>query len=276
MAPVQKKITIALGGGGARGFAHLGVLEVLEKHFEIKAIVGTSMGALVGAVYAQHGSAAQAIAHFQKRIDTLQDVAAPEQHEPLFDELSAQFRRQILFNGISAEKAKETSAQIQIAVNHLLYDNDIQETNIPFAAIATDAISGQENMLTKGNIQKAVFASSALPGVTEPVVWEDKLLIDGAATSAVPIRAARRFANHFIIASDVSAALTPRQTFRSAAEIFIRNLQIISRHYHDELVKEADLLIEPQVGEKPWNHFENIEWFIEHGRKAACDTLNKM
>ncbi|MDZ7721611.1 MAG: patatin-like phospholipase family protein [candidate division KSB1 bacterium] len=276
---------MALGGGGARGFAHLGVLRVLEREkIPIDRIVGTSMGAIVGAMYAQSGSIENVISNFQQYLE--QNRSDPparkekknkkSESQRWFDTLATRFRDQVLL-GKGSKKTHLDPEDMIFALEILLREQPIEETRIPFAAVATDVLTGDEVILSSGPITSAVAASSALPGVLPPVEYEGKLLIDGAATSSVPVRAAKKLIKHKkIIASDVSAELSEKPRLDNAVDIVMRNSRITSKYYRDELVKEADVLIQPQVGNFHWSHFDHLQEFIRQGEKAAEIKLSEI
>lgn len=278
---LHRSIGLALGGGGARGFAHLGVLRVLEQeHISIERIVGTSMGAIVGAAYAQTGSVEKVISQFkqylaQNRTDTpAEKKSKKNEAQRWFDSLATRFRDQLLLGGKGGKKTHLDPEDMIYALETILKEQSIEETIIPFAAVATDVLTGDEVILQKGSITLAVTASSALPGVLPPVEYGNKLLIDGAATSSVPVRAAKKLVKHKkVVACDVSAELSSAPRLYNAVDIMMRNTRIISKYYRDELVKEADVLIQPQVGNFHWSHFDNFEEFVHQGELAAREKL---
>ena len=280
---LKRSIVFALGRGGARGFAHLGVLRVLEREkIHIARIVGTSMGAIVGAMYAQSGSIEKVISDFQQYLT--QNRSEPSVHndkknkkgdsQRWFDTLATRFRDQVLL-GKESRKTHLDPEDMIFALEILLREQPIEETLIPFAAVATDVLTGEEVILKSGSITSAVTASSALPGVLPPVEYQGKLLIDGAATSSVPVRAAKKLIKHKkIIASDVSADLSETPRLDNAVDIVMRNSRITSKYYRDELVKEADVLIQPRVGNFHWSHFDHFQEFIRQGEEAAEKKLS--
>ena len=281
---IKRSVGLALGGGGARGFAHLGVIRVLEQEkIPLDTIVGTSMGAIVGAMYAQTGSIEKVISDFksylqQNRKDPLV-YKKSKKHDShgWFDTLATRFRDQVLLGGKGPQKTHLDPEDMIFALEILLKEQPIEETLIPFAAVATDVLTGEEVILRSGSITSAVTASSALPGVLPPVEYGDKLLIDGAATSAVPVRAAKKLVKHKkIIACDVSADLSETPRLDNAVDIMMRNSRITSKYYRDELVKEANVLIQPEVGNFHWSHFDHFEEFIKQGEIAARKKLSEI
>lgn len=262
-------IVLALGGGGARGLAHLGALLALEsENIKFAGIAGTSMGAAIGAAYAQNPDAQQLINTLQEAL-ALQPESAAEQND-WFDDFSKQFRTRALMNG---RDDQNPNALYYSTLNHILADTNIEDTQIPFAAITVDAITGQEFHLRVGSIRRAVLASSALPGVMPPVEWDNKLFIDGAATSALPVEAARSLSSDPIVAVDVSSALLPKSNFNNAVDLFVRNTQILARRHRQTLAAMADVIIEPEVGRFHFSDFTHPEHIIEQGRRATLEAM---
>lgn len=180
----MKKISLVLSGGGARGIAHIGVLEELEKQgYKIHSIAGTSMGAVVGGIYA-----AGKIKEFKKWILDLNKIDV--------------FRLVdfTLFNSgfIKGDKVFEE-------LSNFIPDNQIQDLPIKFSATATDLISRKGVLFTKGSLYNAMRASIAIPNVLTPVKNEDSILVDGGVINNIPINHAQRIDNDLLIAVNVNA-----------------------------------------------------------------------
>ncbi len=180
----MKKISLVLSGGGARGIAHVGVLEELEKQgYEIHSITGTSMGAVVGGIYA-----AGKIKEFKKWILDLNKI-------DIFKLVDF-----TLFNSgfIKGDKVfKELSTFIE--------DNQIQNLSIKFSATATDLVTRKEVLFTEGSLYNAMRASIAIPNVLTPVKNESSILVDGGVVNNIPINHAQRIDNDLLIAVNVNA-----------------------------------------------------------------------
>ncbi len=163
------------------------------------------------------------------------------------------------------------------ALSELLSQDDIRECRIPFAAVASDLLSGEEVVLSQGPIVAAVLASSALPGVLSPVAIGDYLLVDGAATSAVPVRAAKKLAARSkVVAVDVSSQLSPHPDTDNIVQIIMRSSAITGKYYHEVLIREADVLVQPHVKLFSWSEFSNVEDFIAEGEQAAMKQLARI
>lgn len=168
------------------------------------------------------------------------------------------------------ETIAHMDAEMHKAMISLFGTADIRDCAIPFAAVATDLRDGAEIRLTKGSLAQAVLASSAMPGILSPVSIDGYLLSDGAATSAVPVRAARSvWPKTNVVAVDVSSQLSAHPPLDNSLSIIVRNCAITGFFYHKELIKEADVLIQPHVKIFGWNEFDNIDDFISEGEQAT-------
>jgi NTE family protein len=181
---MKQKAALVLSGGGARGIAHIGVIEELEKHgFEISSVSGTSMGAVVGGVFALGKMEA-----YKKWLYTLDKIK-------LFSLVDFTFSTQGLVKG---DKLLNT-------IRTFISDANIEDLSIPYAAIAADIINKKEVVFTKGSIFEAIRASMAIPTVFTPVKTETGLLIDGGIINNIPISHVKRTPNDILIAVDVNA-----------------------------------------------------------------------
>ncbi len=276
---------MALGGGGARGFAHIGVLRILQREkVPLSVIVGTSMGAIVGATYAQLANADAVEEKFHALLESptfkssgMHFIGKKKIPESWFDQLASHIRDRFVINIAANKKAAVGIDRLYEALDFLIEDELVERTKIPFAAVSCDLIDGEEVILNKGRIRDAVAASAALPGFLPPVDLNSRLLIDGAATSPVPIRAAKSLGPHDkVVAVDVSQSLSQNPKMENVIDIVLRSNAITARCYHDELIKEADVLIQPQVREFDWFAFDKIDWLIKEGEFAAEEKLEEI
>jgi NTE family protein len=196
------KVGLALGSGSARGFAHVGVLHVLEAEgIPIDCIAGTSIGAIVGSVYA-----AGVLGRSEEFLEKLEWKNIPFLLDPLLPVSG-------LLGGKRLEKLFES----------LLQDHQIEDFPLPFAAIAADVATGEEVVLTKGNAVKAVRASISLPGIFTPVFLQGRFLVDGGIVSPVPVHAVRMLGADVVIAVNLAGEMSSRtyiSTVKDTAERF--------------------------------------------------------
>lgn len=198
-----KKVGLALGGGGVRGFSHIGVLNVLEEEgIDIDLIVGTSVGALIGGAYASDQSPRE----IQAKIDaylrssefdasTLKSVGltfSPEGKNFFKTARTFVMNRYWLIQSFFKQSILPSN-DFHSLINYFLPEIDISETRVPFHVVSTDLITGKKIVFSKGPLRQAVLASCAVPGAVAPVRYGDWLLADGGITSLVPVQAAREY-----------------------------------------------------------------------------------
>ncbi len=277
------KVGLALGGGAARGLAHIGVLKVLETHrIPIDLIVGTSVGALVGGVYATTRSAAATEKRFREFIFSREFKRAR------FDFLkeSREARRGVMrravtllkkgiFYSLSVAKTSWVSAEyFEHSINALLDDVAIEETAIPYCAVAADILQGTEVLLRHGRLRRAVSASSAVPGLLPPVSIDGRLLIDGGWVALVPVIPALNQGADLVIAVDVSKDLEDRAGAGSGLNIIVRAASIRADAMRGMQCRLADVAIEPDVGRIHWADFSSVEECVRRGEEAARASLD--
>ncbi len=279
------KFGLALGGGGARGLAHVGVLKVLEKAgIDIFAITGCSMGSVIGALYAYYGSA-QAVedkvinvienTDFEKyglhALDEENNHKRKYHFESLFDMINVRFHVLMSLKNRSYFNEEKTAEIFSV-----FPEAPIETLKIKFSAIATDLISGEEVNLTKGNLRTVIKASSAIPGIFPPVKIDDLLLVDGAASESVPVRKVKELGADRVLAVNVTKCLKRKEPPTNLLEILYRSQDITSFHLSQERLHEADLVIKPAVRELNWTDFEKVKEIIKAGEIAAEESLEEI
>ena len=299
-------IGLALGGGAARGFAHIGIIRTLIAHGIVpNVVVGTSIGAVVGGAYAAG------------HLDTLEDWARSLQPRNILGYLD------IRLNGSGLIGGDKLAAQLEAAIGQTV----IEELPLKFATVATEVRTGHEIWLTHGRIVDAMRASYALPGIFSPVLVGDRWLVDGALVNPVPVSAARAFGAEIVIAANLSSdifahsttiyshgpaaevtvAVTPETTIEPAApkrgfgrlfsaertmkrEFFgsagrpgISSVMVDAFNIMQDRITRArlagdppDLLISPRVGEIGWFDFHRADDLIAHGTRAAERAIDSI
>ncbi|MDP6419288.1 MAG: patatin-like phospholipase family protein [Candidatus Krumholzibacteria bacterium] len=259
------KIGLALGSGGARGLAHLGVLEALEEAgLRPHCIAGTSMGAIIGALYAEHGSV-EIIAERLKTYYDNPDFQASwepfiddEERVPeggIFQELRRSLQKKILTFRTFTSPSQQKSVQLLDPLRTLFGSRRVEELGIPFAAVAIDLLSGEPEVFNHGPLVEAVYASSAIPGVFPPMEWQGKRLIDGGGSYRVPIGECRNLGANFVIAIDIPSFSKDPSEFERGLEILMRSDAIARNRLNRFVLKEADFVITPEVGRFHWANF---------------------
>jgi NTE family protein len=269
---------LALGGGAARGLAHIGVLRALERAgIRPDLITGTSIGALVGSVYATLGEVEGTEQRFR------QFVASPEFRRTEFDFLKGSRRdspnilysvkelvKRGIFYSLSMARASFISEENFVHnVHSLVADISIGDTKLPFFPVAADLESGEEVVLTSGSLRTGVCASSAIPGLLPPVRVNGRILIDGGWVSKVPVFAAFRQGADMVIGVDISVDLEDTRGLKKGLDVLVRANAIKAEALKNFQCKLLDVLIKPQVGQVHWADFNGGLTLIEEGDRAC-------
>jgi NTE family protein len=246
------KIAVVLGAGSSKGFAHIGVLKILESNkIPIHMIVGTSVGSVVGCLYAYGYDAFQLQKlSFSVEKGDIVDLVIPE-------------------NGfIKGEKLEEW-------VNKTLKYTPIEKLKIPFYAVAADIQSGQEVAFGSGSTGMAVRASCSIPGVFRPVKIGERMYVDGGVVSPVAVDVAKRFGADIVIAVDISAGA--ERTFpQNTVETMLQSFNIMYSRLASIQICKADVVITPKVGHIGSADFSKRHEAILEGEKAALEVLPKI
>ena len=281
------KIALVLGGGGARGLAHLGVLRVLEREkIKFHFIVGCSFGAIVGGMYAQTPQVELVEKRFRNFVHTraFQELGFHLMKKRKIDEdlyfkqLAHNIRNRVLINLVINKLAVLKEGRLKNAIAYLLKPGNIEDTHIPFACNATDLISGRPYLFTHGDIRKAVQASSAIPGIFPPLKLNGKLFSDGAIIFNIPVPFARALGADYVIAVDVHPTLEPDNNITNVFDVFLRASNITGTYLSEKIIEEADLVVRPEVGHFHWSDFEHAEKIVEKGEQAmeaALETFRR-
>ncbi|HEY0303256.1 MAG TPA: patatin-like phospholipase family protein [Rhizomicrobium sp.] len=299
-------IGLALGGGAARGFAHIGIIKALIAHgIRPNVVVGTSIGAVVGGAYAAG------------HLDTLEDWARSLQPRSVLSYLD------IRLNGSGLIGGSKLAAELEAAMAQVL----IEDLPIKYATVATEVRTGHEIWLTHGRLVEAMRASYALPGIFAPVLVGDRWLVDGALVNPVPVSAARAFGAEIVIAANVSSDVfahgttvyshgpsaaavvetapepmpepappkrglgrlfsaertVKREFFGSAGRPGISSVMVDAFNIMQDRITRArlagdppDMLISPRVGQVGWFDFHRADDLIAHGMRAAERAIDSI
>ena len=248
-APAPIKIGLALGGGAARGFAHIGVIKALEAQgIAADIVVGTSAGAVVGALYSS-GLSGFELQKLAMNMDEGQigDWSLPDR-------------------GVFKGEA------LQNFVNRAVANRPLEKLSRNFAVVATDLKSGESVLFRTGNTGMAVRASSAVPGVFQPVSISGHEYVDGGLVSPVPARAARSLGADFVIAVDISVKPRDART-SSTLDVLLQTFAIMSQSISRYETAEADVVVRPVTAELPAADFAGRHRAVLEGEKAAAAVM---
>jgi NTE family protein len=253
----NRELGLALGGGAARGFAHIGVLEVLGREgFNIDLIAGTSAGAVIGGMYAV-GLDAQKIKQIALDID-LADMVKMVDINPLSTGLLAGNR-------------------IKRFLKTIIGDAEFKDTRIPFACVATDIDTGEEIVINEGSIVEAIRASISLPGIFKVVKWQGRYLVDGGVVDTVPAEVVREMGANVVIAVNVvPLSVSQRKKARKAPGFFkvlMNTIEIGRLANLQNNLETADVVINVDTGDIGPLDFKHAKRTIEIGFKATEKAL---
>jgi len=251
---IPPRIGLALGGGAARGFAHIGVIQVLEEAgIRPTLVAGTSAGSLVAAIYASGKTGAQ----LQQVAETMEEAAMADWTLPLFSR--GMLRGEAL--------ARYVNTQVKSRL--------IEDMPMPLGIVATDLNSGLSVLFQRGDTGSAVRASSAVPAVFQPVRISGREYVDGGLVSPVPVRAARAMGAELVIAIDISSA--PEGNLAGGTlEILLQTFSIMGKSINTFELKDADVVVRPALQNVSSADFGARKRSIEAGRQAMLMHLPQL
>lgn len=252
--PPKPRIALVLGGGAARGFAHVGVIRALEQEkIPLDLVVGTSVGSLIGAIYAADLNSFE-----------LEWTAFQLEKDDLFD-----YGVMNAVSGMSLAKGDKLEEWVK---GHIKTPN-IENMKLPFAAVATDLNWGQKVVLDRGSVARAVRASSAIPGVFQPVQHQGKFLVDGGVVDNIPISVAKAKGADIVIAVDISGNLgNPNITNLLGVTLQAMNIMFALNVEHSK--RDADVLITPAgIGDVAMLDFTQKKRCMQAGIEATQKAM---
>ena len=246
------KVALALGGGAARGFAHIGVIKALEAQGIVpEIVVGTSAGSVVGALYASGMSGFD-----------LQKLALGLE-EDMFADWALPNR------GVLRGEA------LQAFINQQVKQRTLQRLPKPLGVVATDLQSGERVLFRTGDTGMAVRASSAVPGVFQPVAIGGRDYVDGGLTSPVPAQSARAMGADFVIAVDISS-VGRREKLAGTVDVLLQTFSIMGHAISQHELKDADVVVRPRTLAVSSTSFEDRHLAILEGEKAAAAIMPEL
>jgi len=246
-------IGVALGGGFSRGFAHLGVLQVLEQnHIPISHIAGTSVGSILGAAYAS-GAPLNRIVECCKGL-RFKDIA----------------RWRVSRLGLA------NNQRLGGLVDRVFESRQFEDLKIPVAVVATDLSTGEPVVFTQGNLKDAIRASCAFPGLFEPVEIGTRCLADGGLVAPVPTQAARDLGASVVVGVSVGVQDGYRGAPTNVFQVVSRPVSAAQKHQTEVWERQADLVLRPNVQGLAWDDFARAEEAIEAGAAATERALPRI
>ena len=257
----KRKAALVLAGGGARGVAHIGAIEELESQgFEITSVAGTSMGALVGGVYASG-------------------------HLEPFKEWMRALDKYKVFSLVDFALSTEglvKGDRVMEAMKELVPDMEIEQMPVPFTAVAADLLTGSEVVLDKGGLYDAIRASISIPSVFRPVHREGQVLVDGGTVNPLPLNRVKRAEGVLLIAVDVSARFGANPAQRANAslnyyKVLIASSQIMQQRITQLMSRlyKPDIMVEMPADSFGMFEFYHSDEIIEAGREATRAALER-
>lgn len=278
-------MALVLGGGGARGLAHIGVLKVLEKAgIKPDLIVGTSMGAVIGGMYAQIGNIADVEKKVVDYIDSygvkgrwLSFLGEPhmKDQKDLFHDIAYYVKKQYIGIRTLTSVSLEEDGILLDPLKAFFREGDIGNCLIPFAAVSIDLRQGRMKVFESGPIIEAVYASSAVEGVFPPLEYDGMLLSDGGPIAIVPVEVARQLGARKVIAVDVSLELKEEKECPTGLQVILRADTVAQDRIRLLDLSMADVVISPRIKAVHWASFSRINYCIRRGERAAREALEK-
>lgn len=246
------KVALVLGGGAARGFAHIGVIKSLEAQGIVPDIVvGTSAGSVVGALYAGGMSGFE------------------------MQKLALQMEEGMVLDWTLPNRGVLKGEALQAFINQKLRNQSIQKLPKPLGVVATDLQSGEMVLFRQGNTGMAVRASSTLPGIFQPVEISGRDYVDGGLTSPVPAQAARTMGADFVIAVDISN-VGRREKLTGTMDVMLQTFAIMGHAISQHELADADVVIRPKTAAISSTDFEDRHLAILEGEKAAAAIMPEL
>lgn len=280
------KIGLALSGGGARGFFHLGVMKALEKlKIKVDVVVGTSIGAFIGGCYAFYGDAEiaqeklfQAFNRYNKEVLALKNFLppTPEGGKNIFFENSLNFIKEFFLWNLHIIKPYLIEPRPFLKIFKEIFDeHNFNECKIQFYATSVDIIKGEAILFNDGPIYRGIVASCAFPGLFPPLKSGDKLFVDGGVLRPLPVDVIKNF-DTFVIGIGLEKLEQPLPPIKNAMDMLFTCDRIRYRKLLEYNMKEADYLIYPDLEQFQWLDFDKIEALVRLGEEYALRDSDKL
>jgi len=246
------KIGIAFGGGGARGFSHLGVIKAFEEFgLKFDYVAGTSVGSIVGAFYSAGYT-------YEQMYNVVKDIKEKD------------IRRNVIpFTPSKIDGVGEI-------VTNNLGDINIEDLKIPFSAVAVDIKSTKQVCISNGNLAKAVMGSCAVPGIFQPVIFDDMILCDGGLQNTIPADIPRYYGCDYVISVDVNKSRTYGTESTKMFDVIFCSIRILMKSNAVRGYLYSDVVVAPETRRFKSTSASGMEEMIDEGYKAAIDVMPKI
>lgn len=253
MGKAETKVGLALGGGGGRGIAHIGVLKAFaENNIPVHYLVGVSVGSVIGSLFCSGQS-------WDKILDVAEEIGWDDLVKPTLSGLG-------LVKGTLLEEY----------VDKLVGDLEFESLEIPMQVIATDLANAETVIFDSGPVGKAVHASSSIPGIFEPMIEGDRALIDGGFMNNLPSKEARDMGADKVIAVDLNADRTGFGIPNNLFEVTAQSFALLLSQVADPGRESCDVLLQPDLAKYAYHDLSDVEGMVAAGEKAALDSLSKI
>ncbi len=294
--------TLILGGGGARGFAHFGVLQVLEQAgFQIDRIIGVSIGAFVGALYCDCPDAElitqrvhdyvhdpKFLRYYNRMLKASRGAGHSTDDDPsglsesarawgrIVGRVRSYLRATVAFHRFVSRPGILSNRPMEDCLDSLMKNVPIEELTIPLTIVAADLVLGERVDIAEGEVFSAIIGSTALPGIFPPVLRNEHVLSDYGVLCAIPMETAKKHKPDLVVAVDLSPPLEKKTSFESGLEVINRMDAIGCQLFNDQAALEADLVIRPDLGNTSWADFLEMDEILAMGRSAALTALPRL
>ncbi|MFW5714787.1 MAG: patatin-like phospholipase family protein [bacterium] len=280
-----KRIGLALAGGGALGFAHLGVILELEAAgVPVHYVSGTSMGSIVGALYATGYSGPQMLeiaretawnrVFMDRRPRRFMSYEQRRSDKTYLFELGLDQDDDVL--GVGVSTGQNAVELLDRLMRYYAVSGSFDRLPRPLRIVATDLMTGEEVLFADGDLKSAVRASMAVPGVFTPLRYRGRLLIDGGWVNVLPVDAVREMGADYVIAVNLNVLADEEEELDSAAAVLTQSSQILRRPRLEANLQQADLVISPEISDYNKASFEQALELVEAGRRAARAVLPQL
>jgi len=266
---------LVLGGGGARGFAHIGAIITLEKenlHPDI--ICGSSAGSIAGSFYSIYSERIKELERIEetKEFKILKRLKLNpfeiEQRQGFFVNLLSNIKKNIMFIKMLRDDALVRKEDVESVFRELFGDMKFEDLPVKLITSAFDLISGKDVYIQSGPLWKGILASSSIPGIFPPLEYNDMVLVDGGITNRLPVKCAILSGAENIIAIDISQSHNFERKRNSAVNMHLHIDELIASRFDIYSKKMADVVLNPLIEDMEWNEFGKYKYAMEKGKEV--------